>query len=209
VGEPQERVVQPPTPPDWGEILLDEVMLASLSRQAVYLRESSLADKYRVGRSIIRQTFSRFAGAGLLEHIPRTGWLVHPFSEPDMEAYLEVRETLELKALDLATVNMNDSDLKYIRRWQCHALDNSIHRYLIETAGNRYIRDFFNQYVARFYTKLFHYAAPETSVVEEMTSQHQEIVDRLRVHDWAAAKAILADHIREQRSVLKKLLAGH
>ena len=57
-GAPRETVAFPPEPADWGEKLLDEVMLESLSKQAVYLRENLLAEKYNVGRSIIRHTFT-------------------------------------------------------------------------------------------------------------------------------------------------------
>ena len=178
-GAPVEVIGFPPEPADWGEKLLDEVMLESLSRQSIYLRESLLAEKYKVGRSIIRNIFSRFAGAGLLEHIPRRGWLVHPFREADMEAYLGVREVLELKALDLAQDNIERAEVEAILDGEMHALNNALHRYLIEKSGNRYIRDFFRQYVARYYTKLFYYAAPETSVVDEMTAQHQVILEAL------------------------------
>ena len=85
-GKPDAPVVLPPTPTDRAETLLDEVVHESLGREPVYLREYSLAEKYGLGRSIIRQIFSRFAGAGLLEHVPRKGWLVHPFRRADLKA---------------------------------------------------------------------------------------------------------------------------
>jgi DNA-binding GntR family transcriptional regulator len=203
VGEP---VTFPPMPEDWGEILLEEVMQESLRRQAVYLRESLLAEKHKVGRSIIRQTFSRFAGAGLLEHVPRRGWLVHPFREQDMDAYLAVREVLELKALDLAKERIDEEEVRGILDGEMHAMNNALHRYLIEKSGNRYIRDFFTQYVARYYTRLFYYAAPEIAVVDEMTTQHQKILEALLDKSWAKAASILSTHIRAQKTVLAKLL---
>lgn len=206
IGDSREPVDFPPMPEDWGEILLDAVMQESLRKQAVYLRESLLAEKYNVGRSIIRQTFSRFAGAGLLEHIPRRGWLVHPFREQDMDAYLVVREVLELKALDLAKASIAKEEIKAIIDREMHALNNSLHRYLIEKSGNRYIREFFNQYVSRYYIKLFYFAAPETAVVDEMTSHHRDILEALLAEDWDTAAQVLSAHIRAQKLVLQKLL---
>jgi DNA-binding GntR family transcriptional regulator len=106
------RAVQPPpTAQDWDRILIREVMLASLEREPVHLREEALAEKHQVGRSIIRQSLSRLAGADLIEHVPRRGWLVHPIQEEDVVAYLDVRETLELKALDLARPHIDNADL--------------------------------------------------------------------------------------------------
>jgi DNA-binding GntR family transcriptional regulator len=205
-GTPGDLVELPPKPVNWAEILLEEVMHKSLQKQGVYLREGHLSEKYGVGRSIIRHTFSRFAGAGLLEHMPRRGWLVHPFREMDMEAYLGVREVLELKALELAQDNIERADLEAILDSEMHALNNALHRYLIERSGNRYIRDFFQQFVAKYYTKLFYYAAPETSVVDEMTAQHRMILEELLVRAWAKAADVLSTHIRAQKAVLQKLL---
>lgn len=205
-GDTTEPVDYPLIPKDWGEVLLEEVMHESLRKQAVYLREGFLSEKYGVGRSIIRQTFSRFAGAGLLEHVPRRGWLVHPFRERDVEAYLVVREVLELKALDLAKERICSDDVQGILDGEIHGLNNALHRYLIEKSGNRYIGDFFTQYVSRCYTKLFYYAAPEAEVVNEMTGQHRRILEALLREDWTGAAKVLSTHIRDQRVVLKKLL---
>ena len=206
IGDPPSQNVLPRIPDDWGEILLEEVMISSLNSRWVYLRETFLAQKYTVGRSIIRQTFSRFAGAGLLEHIPRKGWLVHPLNQDDVNDYLYVREVLELQALDLAKQRIKKTDVVNILESQSHALNNSIHKYLIEASENRYIRDFFQQYVSRYYTKLFHYAAPEISVVDEMTKQHEEILRALIDKSWNRARTALSNHIRSQERVLQKLL---
>ena len=75
-----EPVAIPLKSDDWDRILIKEVMLASLSGTATYLREEALAQKHGTGRSVIRSTFSRFAGAGLIEHIPRRGWRVRPLN---------------------------------------------------------------------------------------------------------------------------------
>lgn len=205
-----ERVVSTPDfpkgPAEWDEIILDEVMHSSLSLSAVYLREGPLAEKYGVGRSIIRTSFNRFAGAGLLDHIPRHGWRVNPFRLEDMEAYLAIREVLELMALDLARKKILRADILRILDSEHHGLNNSVHRYIIQKSGNRYISEFFKQYVARYYTKLFYYAAPETSVVNEMTRQHQYILESLLDERWGDARSELSTHIQAQKRVLEQLL---
>ena len=205
-GNPPDAAEPPRMPSDWGEILLEEVMISSLSSRSVYLRETFLAQKYSVGRSIIRQTFSRFAGAGLLEHVPRKGWLVHALNRDDVNDYLYVREVLELQALELAKEKITKPDLENILGRESHALNNSLHRYIIETSGNRYLRDFFQQYVSRYYTKLFHFAAPEISVVDEMTKQHEGILRALIEKSWDRARDLLSNHIQSQKNVLQKLL---
>jgi DNA-binding GntR family transcriptional regulator len=212
-GVASESVPIPPTPSDWDSVLLKEVTVASLSRRAAYLREESLARKLGVGRSIVRQALSRFAGAGLIEHVPRRGWLIHPLSEEDMAAYLVVRETLELKALELARHRLGKADIESLIRSNGRPgprsptqLDNRLHEYVIEKSGNTYIRRFFQQYVARFYTELFYHAAPKTEVVGQMVVQHRRILQAFLDHDWARARKQLSQHIRAQGPILSRLI---
>ena len=161
----------------------------------------------------LRQALSRFAGAGLIDHIPRRGWFVHPLGIEDMRAYLVVREMLEIKALKLARPSLDRVELQRLRdqtaknRKRRHApLDSGIHDYLIEKSGNRYIRHFFQQYVARYYTELFYFAAPETAVVTVMADEHLGVTDALLRRAWAEAERLLSQHIKGQSAVLLKLL---
>ncbi len=208
-----EPVASPMRPDDWDRILIKEVVLASLSGTASYLREEALAHKHGIGRSVIRSTFSRFAGAGLIEHIPRRGWRVRPLNLEDVRAYLQVREILELKALDLAKPHLMREDLEQMLAGNRSngdnnpaKLDNRLHEYIIEKSGNHYIRDFFRQYVAAYYRTLFDYAAPEASVVVEMAAQHCHILDALIARAWTRARTALAEHIQSQECVLGQLL---
>jgi len=212
-GAAPRRVAVPRTASDWDTVLLKEVTLASLQRRPLYLREERLAGKLGVGRSIVRHALSRFSGARLIEHVPRRGWLVHPLSPDDMAAYLVVRETLELKALELARPHLRRDDLEDLLR-ACRRgvprsgerLDNRLHDYVIARAGNPYIISFFQQYLARFYTDLFYHAAPKTAVVEKMVHQHQAILRALIAKNWALAREQLSAHIRAQGPILTRLL---
>ncbi|MCW9016131.1 MAG: GntR family transcriptional regulator, partial [Kangiellaceae bacterium] len=87
---------------DLDELVTNDVVQLSLQNHGDYLREEATAQKYNTGRTIMRQVFSRLAGAGLIEHVPRCGWKVRTFREKDMLDYLEIREILEVKALELA-----------------------------------------------------------------------------------------------------------
>ena len=212
-GAPPRPLPVPPTPSDWDSVLLKEVMLSSLGCRSTYMREESLARKVGVGRSIIRQTFNRFAGVGIIEHVPRRGWLVRPLSPEDMRAYLVVREVLELKALELARARLETSDLKALIAGNgrpgvraAHQLDNRLHDYIIDKSGNRYIRLFFQQYNARYYTELFYHAAPKTAVVGQMVQQHRGILEALVDGDGPRARRLLSEHIRAQGPILMKLL---
>jgi DNA-binding GntR family transcriptional regulator len=89
---------------------------------------------------------------------------------------------------------------------QSPRLDNRLHEYLIAKSGNRYIRNFFRQYTATYYTSAFDYAAPEAHVVAEMAAQHRAILEALVARKWARAREALIQHIRAQRPSLIRLL---
>jgi DNA-binding GntR family transcriptional regulator len=194
------------------EALALEVIAKSLRGASDYLREEATAKRLGVGRTAIRQAFGRLAGRGLLVHVPRCGWRVRAFDEADLDAYLEVREVLELKALELARPHLVEADLRTMLAGNAPGggdgprLDNNLHRYLVEKAGNPYIRDVFARHGA-YFTTLFDFAAPETHVVAEMARQHRAILRALIEQDWARAGRELSRHIRAQRPIVKQLMS--
>ena len=190
--------------------LATEIIQLSLrgGAEGEYLREEATAERLGVGRTVLRQLLNRLAGQGLIEHLPRRGWRVRPFDAAEMNSYLQVRESLELKALELARPRLEPADLERMLHGNepgTARLDNDLHRYLIDKAGNRFIREFFERH-GRYYSTLFDYAAPEANVVKTMARQHRTILRALLARDWRAARKALVQHIRAQRPIVRRLL---
>jgi len=202
----------PPDPFKIEALLTEEIVRLSLKGTASFLREETTSERFGIGRTVLRQVFNRLAGKGLLEHVARRGWRVHPYDEEEMLAYLEVRVSLELKALDLAQSRLIQADLERMLHGnepmpgtQNERLDNDLHPYLVEKSGNRYIKMFFEQHGA-YHTHLFAFAAPGTRVVKAMAGQHREILRALIDKDWRKARRALAHHIRAQAPIVRRLL---
>ena len=198
---------------DWHQEIARDILRRSLRGGSDFLREEATAEEYGVGRTVLRHVFARLAGAGMLEHVPRRGWRVRPFREEDMEAYLEVRELLELKALDLARPRLVKEDLERIlekdlpREGREPAqVDTELHPYLLGRCGNRFILDFFERHGA-YYTTLFYTAAHGPAVAAAMARQHREILEALIDRRWDRARDLLGQHIRDQAPVLRKMMA--
>jgi DNA-binding GntR family transcriptional regulator len=209
-GEPEPLSPPPNRAAELEAALAVEVIARSLRRDAKYLREEVTAMSLGVGRTAIRQVLGRLAGRGLVVHVPRCGWRVRPFDEADLDAYLEVREVLELKALELARPHLVATDLRRMLAGNAPAgtvprLDNDLHGYLVEKAGNGYIRDFFDHHGA-YFTTLLDFAAPETRVVAAMAREHRVILRALIDGDWPRAGEALAQHIRGQRPIVRDLM---
>jgi len=199
-------------PQDHEAIIRSDLIRLSLTGDSRYMREGTAAAKYGIGRTVLRPIFSRLAGQGLLEHVPRCGWRVRPFDKNDLCDFIVVRESLELAALEQARQKLEKSVLQQFLEGnrgganiQIGGLNNNLHSYWIACSGNRYIIDFFSQQ-AVYYTTLFDFAAPEAHVVAEMAAQHCEILEALINDQWSAAKKALVRHIRDQKPIVQKLL---
>ena len=189
-----------------------DMMKLSLQNHTEYLREEATAEKYNIGRTIMRQVFTRLAGAGIVEHVPRCGWKVRSYREKDMFDYLEIREILEVKALQLARSKLSEEDLQNIldgnisgNNESDSAINNDLHDYWISRCDNVYIKEFFERNGA-FYTALFDFASLDSTTMSNMAQEHRDILESLIAKDWKAAEAALVKHIRDQRENVLRLV---
>tara|TARA_B110000003_G_scaffold52498_1_gene52089 strand:- start:5376 stop:6239 length:864 start_codon:yes stop_codon:yes gene_type:complete len=196
--------------------ITEELVQLSLSGKEIFVREEATAKKYNISRSSLRQFLQRLAGEGLILHIPRRGWLVKPFRQQDLQAFLEVREAMELKALELARSKLTSSEAKAKLRQvkssnKIHQngkvraiIDNSLHQYLIELAANPYIDDFFQRH-GKYYSILFKWEGGDEKAASEAVTQHHEIIDALLAQNWLLAKKLLSHHLHSNHPVLSNL----
>lgn len=196
--------------------ITEELVQLSLSGKEIFVREEATARKHNISRSSLRQVLQRLAGEGLILHIPRRGWLVKPFRQQDLQAFLEVREAMELKALELARSKLTSSEAKAKLRQvkssnKIHQngkvraiIDNSLHQYLIELAANPYIDDFFQRH-GKYYSILFKWEGGDEKAASEAVTQHHEIIDALLAQNWLLAKKLLSHHLHSNHPVLSNL----
>lgn len=92
--------------------LAQTIVRLSLRGQTTFLREQSWSRQLGIGRGVFRQMLSELAGQGFVEHVPRRGWQVRPFDTEAMLQYLEIREVLELHALELAKDRLDPERLR-------------------------------------------------------------------------------------------------
>lgn len=201
----------PARPADAYDVIARDLVVESLKGRHVFLREEAIAKRYGIGRSRVRRIFSRLSGEGIIDHIPRRGWRLRPFNQADLDAFLQIREVLELKAVDLAVNNLNRKDLGKIlsgnllpKGSEYPKADNSLHQYIIEKSQNRYIRDFFEHY-GRYYEILFAWEDCDCDSAILAVRQHRAILKALLAGDRSVAKKAMADHIRNNHTFLRNI----
>ncbi|WP_170150227.1 GntR family transcriptional regulator [Parahaliea mediterranea] len=195
------------------EAVRREVVQRSLRQDGEFLREQATAEQFGTGRTAVRQIFSRLAGAGMLEHVPRRGWRVKPYKKEDTLDYLVVRESLELKAMDLARPRFVQEELELLLagnqsgKGSAPRLDDALHDYWIDRCGNRYIQEFFDRYSV-FYNTLFNSAVRDDATRHSMAVEHCEIVEALLEKDWRGARRALSHHIGDQQDNVERMIAA-
>jgi DNA-binding GntR family transcriptional regulator len=208
----RQELKQPEPPRDPYEVIANDLLQLSLRGEPIYLREEATAEKYDISRSAIRNILHRLAGEGVLDHIPRRGWRLRPFRQEDLQAFIEVREVLELKALELARPKLDagqlqrmlDLNMPSASTGTSPSVDESLHEYLIATAGNAYIRDFFDRQ-GRYYRLLFEWEDRERDVAIETMRQHREILTSLLKKNWSMARKALSHHILDNHPILSQV----
>jgi DNA-binding GntR family transcriptional regulator len=198
------------------ENITKELVEISLGGEECFIREEATANRHGLTRSTLRQILQRLAGERLLEHVPRRGWRVKPFRQEDMDAFIEVREVMELKALDLAKAKLCTAESQK-KLWQIREnnqlakgkkgqtkIDNSLHAYVIDLAANSYINDFFDRH-GRYFTILFNWEGENEKAASEAVVQHHEIIDALLDQNWSLAKKRLSHHLHSNHPVLSNL----
>lgn len=214
-GQPKETpaLPLPPQPQNSLDAISDDLIRLSLKGKPVYLREEATARKYGMSRSAIRNILHQLAGSGMLDHIPRRGWRLRPFRLEDLQAFLEVRELLELKALDLARSHLEESELQRLLQINTVSasgdlpleIDESLHTYIRNAAGNSYINDFF-QRQGRYFDVLFKWEDKDQGAALEALTQHCDILQALIKKDWRSARKALSHHIRNNHPVLSNIV---
>lgn len=187
-----------------------QVIEMSLAGDESFLREEKTAAMIGVSRPVIRQALSRLSGEGFVQHIPRRGWKVRAFRQDQLDAFTQIRAALEREALMIAWDRI---DLAHIQRLlkanrvtrQGIELDNSLHAYLIETADNSYIRDFFALH-GRYYALLFDWEAQDEAASKKAVRQHRAILKAILDRDLNTAAMQLDKHIRDGHPALTLLL---
>ena len=209
-GTRSRRKPKLPEPPrDSYEVIGSDLVQLSLRGEPIYLREEATAEKYDISRSAIRNILYRLAGEGVLDHIPRRGWRLRAFQQDDLQAYIEVREVLELKALELARSRLDPAQLQRMLDLNVPPalaasslnVDESLHEYLISIADNAYITDFFARQ-GRYYRLLFEWEDHDHDVAIETMRQHHEIITALLNKNWSTARKLLSHHILDNHPIL-------
>lgn len=196
------------------ETLRDEILTLQLEPGQL-LDETTLADRFGMSRSPVREALIRLAGEGLVVMLPNRSTIVAPIEIPTFPKYVEALDLAQRANTRLAAELRKDEDLKAIAARQ-KDFESAVKsgRYLemseankrfhmaIATAGR-------NPYLASFYERLLdqgrrilhlHFDYIErTRDGFLLTDEHDEMLEAIRARDVERADALAHAHSRQFR----------
>jgi DNA-binding GntR family transcriptional regulator len=95
---------------------LKRAILRAEIPEGVFLSESEIIRRYRIGRTPFREACNRLHLEGLLEAVPRRGYLVPELSFHAVRDLFEARLILEAAIAEMAAVRASDADVQDLER---------------------------------------------------------------------------------------------
>jgi DNA-binding GntR family transcriptional regulator len=190
--------------------------------EGTFLSESDVIQKYGVGRTPFREACNRLIHEGLLEVVPRRGYLVPELSFHGVRDLFELRVVLESAIIELATVRASDEDIEELtrlaaevprRRKAINGFETIIeanalfHKQLAKTTRNQELQRLLASVLER--TERVMYVELRFTKFDEDAFKmiHEPIIEAMRKRDVGAARdALLRDIAQAQDATFGRLL---
>ena len=186
------------------------------------LSENDFAQELGVSRTPVREAFIQLRQQGLLRILPQRGSFVAPINVDDVENSFFLRETLELRTVELAARRCGDAEAASLRaivdrhrsliEADDHAAfvaaDDEMHRRLIEICGRPLIWTIVSDAKLQI-DRLRYLTAQDTASRYRIVSDHERIVEAVTAKDAAAAVTAMRQHLGNIFSNIEELSASH
>ena len=178
------------------------------------LMEIQLAEKLGVSRTPIREAIRKLELEGLVLMIPRRGAEVAKISHKSLQDVLEVRGALEELATDLACQRITEEQLIALREAENHfkaVVEKGTEMEIAEAdeayhaTGNKRLIQMINNLREQMYRYRLEYIKDE-SQRGTLISEHEKILEAIRIRDIIRAKALMKEHIDNQEMTVSKNL---
>lgn len=181
-----------------------------------WLKEDALAEEFNVSRTPIRQILRQLEQDGLIEIILKRGARIFPFTADDIEEIFEIRQSLEILALEMSAPTLKINDLMEIRGKieniaqtqdsKKHTdMDEMFHKYYIETSRKKRLISMLHQ-LYRLIQRFRELGFRNSEVRKLATREHLAILDALCLRDVVQAKQLLENHLQQSKTRLISIL---
>ncbi len=176
--------------------------------------EAELSQLLGLGRAATRAALTRLGDTGLIQPIPRHGYVVTPITMASIRELFELRLIIEPAAAALATGKVDVTQLRAINIAPQHAgsegeqlafvdSNRAFHRAIAAATGNRRLIALLES-IGDEMQRLVHLglfgAASKESEREAADRQHEELIEALASGDADAVREAARNHVEHARS---------
>jgi len=194
--------------------VLRAAIVAGQMRPGVLYSVPTLAERFGVSGTPVREAMLDLAKEGLVDSIRNKGFRVTELSDKDLDDITQLRALIEVPVVaQLATV-IDEADVEALRP-VAHAIvdgaaegdliqyleeDRRFHLRLLALAGNPRLVDVVGE--LRSLTRLYGLdLLAEQGRLTASASEHLELLDALAAHDAAETEAVMRRHIAHVRGI--------
>jgi DNA-binding GntR family transcriptional regulator len=182
------------------------------------LSENEVAQSLGVSRTPVREAMIRLAQVGLVRAYPQVGTVVSPIKLSEVYDNQFLRETIECRTVADAAARCTPEaadhlDELILRQRQCcvrgkeggfFALDDAMHRYLIELAGRAAIWRVLRDAKAQL-DRVRHLSLHDIAWIRRNIADHEEIVRAVTERDGERAIAAMRKHLSNVFETIERI----
>jgi DNA-binding GntR family transcriptional regulator len=199
---------------------LEEDIFAGTLKPGDRLDEQSLAHRFEVSRTPVREALRQLSASGLVEVRPRQGAVVSVITLPRLVEMFEVMAELEAMCARLAARRMSDQERADLKRFvdQCedfekktdlegyYAANKVFHDAIYDGSHNEVLADMTRSLLRRTAPYRRHQLNRPGRITESL-AEHKEVVDAILAYDADGASRLMARHVNVQGDVFTDFIS--
>ncbi|MBI3976684.1 MAG: GntR family transcriptional regulator [Chloroflexi bacterium] len=176
------------------------------------LQEGRLAARFQVSKTPVREALALLVKEGFVEVMPRSGYVVTPFTLEDIQHLFDLRIILEGAAAELAAQHITAAEIQRLdlhvdSRYISGDLDTydhivdenrAFHHQVAVASRNPYLADAVLSLLEKM-DRLIYFRLDSNAPPEEMDQEHRRLLDALRHHDPVRAREEMTAAVRNAR----------
>jgi len=181
------------------------------------IREDLLAQEISMSRTPVREAINQLSAEGLVNNIPRKGIFVVQLTPQEISHFLDIREVLEMLAVENCIKNIDQSQWEILEEIQkefalaladddfkrCNTLDSQFHLEIAKVSNNKKLIEFLGEiedfmHIARAIEK-----KTQPKQKNELTlHEHRTILEAIKNKDSDKARTAIRANIKTMKGNL-------
>ncbi len=181
-----------------------------------YIYERELCEETGYGRTPVREALLLLQREGSIEILPRRGIRVTPFTYQSVEEIYQNRKILEPTVCEKYYLRLEkerllwfDQQFSQVSGYDDRSyfeLDTMFHKWLVSSAENSQLTDFFNRVMDQQYRFSMYTSKVGTAVRGDCYTEHHRIIEALLTEEPESIKRALIDHINYSQAIALRTL---